>query len=358
MTSARTIDAAASASVAKVKPVKCVIWDLDETLWQGTLLEDRVVVLRPEIRQILETLDQRGILHSIASRNEHDDAIRLLHEFQIDHFFLRPQINWGSKAESIKTIGRELGLGTDTFLFVDDQAFERDEVRFVLPEVRTIDIGAIETLVERDDLRPQVITADAQQRRQLYQAEIAREAAEKTFVGSNEDFLASLDMQLSIHRAGEHDLARAEELTIRTNQLNATGITYSYSELDGFRTSPRHRLLIARLSDRYGSYGTIGLALVECEASAWTVRLMLMSCRVVSRGVGTIMLREIIDHAFRSNVALHADFVATGRNRMMYITYQLAGFREFETRQDRAVLRYQGGPPAPRPSYLKVEAEL
>ena len=356
MTSVRTEGAVTSPATHKIKPVKCVVWDLDETLWVGTLLEDGIVRLRPEARVVLETLDARGILHSIASRNERDDAIRMLKEFEIDQLFLHPQINWGSKAESIKTISRKLNIGIDSLLFIDDQAFERDEARFVLPELRTIDASAVSLLLDQEEVNPSAISNDAKYRRRRYQADIERQAAEDAFVGPNEEFLASLEMTLTLHLAGEEDLMRAEELTVRTNQLNATGITYSYSELDQFRGSSNHRLVIAELSDCYGSYGKIGLALVECEPSAWTIRLLLMSCRVMARGVGTVVLREIVERAYHAKVALFADFVATSRNRMMYVTYQFAGFSDFVKMEDRTLLRHDGRPPAARPSHVRVNA--
>jgi FkbH-like protein len=140
-------------------------------------------------------------------------------------------------------------------------------------------------------------------------------------------------MVLTIFPAEEEDLRRAEELTVRTNQLNTTGYTYSYDELSHLRQSEQHRLLMARLEDKYGSYGNIGLALVECEEGeeeAWTIKLLLMSCRVMSRGVGSIMLGHIMNLARSNNVRLRAEFIPNGRNRMMDITYRLTGFHERE----------------------------
>ena len=92
---------------------------------------------------------------------------------------------------------------------------------------------------------------------------------------------------------------RAEELTVRTHQLNTTGYTYSYEELDELRHSPDHLLLIAGLDDVFGSYGKIGLSVVELGPQSWTIKLLLMSCRVISRGVGTVMLTHIMKLAKR-----------------------------------------------------------
>jgi FkbH-like protein len=162
----------------------------------------------------------------------------------------------------------------------------------------------------------------------MYRSAIQRDAAEQEFIDDDRDFLGTLGMVLRIDRAGEQDLQRAEELTVRTSQLNSTGVTYSYAELDRFCTSPDHLVLVAGLDDRFGSYGTIGLALIETGQPIWKLKLLLMSCRVMSRGVGGVLLNEILRLANRHATGLVAEFAETGRNRSMYITYRFAGFTE------------------------------
>src|SRR5258708_39532021 len=123
--------------------IKCVVWDLDGTLWQGTLLEGDDLILTPGMKGVIQELDNRGILQSIASKNDYVVAWEKLAAFGLDEYFLHPQINWANKSDSIKAIADKLGIGLDTFVFVDDQAFERDEVRYFLPEVATIDAADI-----------------------------------------------------------------------------------------------------------------------------------------------------------------------------------------------------------------------
>jgi FkbH-like protein len=135
-------------------------------------------------------------------------------------------------------------------------------------------------------------------------------------------------MVMTISPAPGNDLERAEELTVRTNQLNSTGRTYSREQLAELGQSDDHRLLIARLEDKYGSYGRIGLALVETGDTHWTVKLLLTSCRVMSRGVGTVLLDHVMREARDAGVSLRAHFVRTPQNRIMLITFRFAGFRE------------------------------
>ncbi|HEX3045085.1 MAG TPA: HAD-IIIC family phosphatase, partial [Bacillota bacterium] len=229
-------------SEKKSQKIKCVIWDLDNTIWNGVILEDQHVTLRPGIINILKTLDERGILQSISSKNEYELAMAKLTEFGIQEYFIYPQINWNPKSESVKTIVQSINIGMDTIAFIDDQVFEREEVKFSLPEVLTIDATQLDQLLDMPEMNPRFITEDSKLRRVMYQSDIQRNQAEEKFEGPQEEFLASLNMILTIGPVAEGDLQRAEELTVRTHQLNTTGYTYSYEELDNFRKSKGHRL--------------------------------------------------------------------------------------------------------------------
>jgi FkbH-like protein len=308
--------------------IKCVVWDLDDTVWEGTLLEGDDLRLRPGVAEAMRGLDERGILNSVASRNDHTAAMEALERFGLADLVVAPQIGWGAKSASVRAIAAEINIATDTLAFVDDQPFERDEITHELPEVLCIDAADVATILGRAEMQPQFVTEDSRRRREMYVADAHRRRDEDTHAGPAGDFLASLDLRMTIAPATEDDLQRAQELTVRTNQLNATGYTYSYDELDALRTSSDHDLLVATLSDRYGSYGTIGLCLVQRGRSTWRLKLLLMSCRVMSRGVGGLLLGHVVNAARDAGVRLRAEFVPTERNRAMFITYKFAGFRE------------------------------
>lgn len=314
----------------KEKEVKCLIWDLDNTLWSGVLSENDEVSLKPEIINIIKELDARGILQSVASKNNYEDAWQKLKDFGIDHYFLYPQINWNAKSAFLEEIQKKLNIGMDTIAFIDDQKFELDEVKSCFPEVECLDAKEYLSILSYKRFNPRFITEDASARRKMYQEDIQRQSEEVAFIGPKNKFLQTLQLNFSISSANENDLKRAEELTVRTNQLNATGITYSYEELDKFRLSPIHELLVCELNDKYGTYGKIGLVLIEKQDNIWIIRLLLMSCRVISRGVGTVLLGYVMREVLRNGVKLRADFKATDRNRAMYIAYKFAGFYEIE----------------------------
>lgn len=348
---------AAAVHAAKKKEkqsIKCVVWDLDNTVWDGILLEDPEVKLRPHVVHILKTLDERGILHSIASRNDHGVAMAKLREFGIDEYFLYPQINWNSKAASIAQIAQDINIGLDAVAFVDDQPFEREEVAFSHDKVLCIDSALLEDLLDQPEFNPRFLTDDSKVRRQMYMADIARNREEADYVGPKEEFLATLEMIFTIAPCREEDLKRAEELTVRTNQLNTTGYTYSYEELDALRKSPRHKLLISSLEDRHGTYGKIGLTLIEMDEEAWTVKLLLMSCRVMSKGVGMIMIHHVLRMAKEAGVRLRAEFVSNDRNRQMLITYRFAGFKEVEKVGEVSLMENDFSAIQPPPPYVDL----
>ncbi|MEH1779527.1 MAG: HAD-IIIC family phosphatase [Nostoc sp.] len=337
------------------KVIKCVVWDLDNTLWHGVLLEDEKVSLRENIVNIIQTLDGRGILQSIASKNEPATAIAKLEEFSLKEYFLYPQINWNSKASSLKEIASLLNIGIDAIAFIDDQLFELEEVKFSCPKILCINADEIGYIVDMPVMNPRFITEDSKLRRLMYLNDIERNSFEKEFIGTQEEFLATLNMTFTISSAQEDDLQRAEELTIRTNQLNTTGYTYSYDDLNQFRQSDKHKILISSLEDKYGNYGKIGLALVECEEVVWTLKLLLMSCRVMSRGVGTIMLNHIMKLAKNNNVRLRAEFISNNRNRMMYISYKFSGFQEIDKNGDLLILENDLSRIQAIPEYVNVK---
>jgi FkbH-like protein len=338
--------------------VKCVVWDLDNTLWHGVLMEDGEVVLREGVAQAVRELDARGIVQSVASRNDAQTAQARLREAGLAEYFLVPQIGWSAKSESVRRIATVLNLGLDAFLFLDDDPFEREEVSKAHPQVRVAEVTDVKELLSSPALTPATVTVDGSRRRLMYQAELQRTETEQAYTGTREEFLASLDMRLAVRSAEEGDLRRAEELTVRTHQLNATGYTYSYEELDAFRTSSRHSLIVAELSDRFGDYGAIGLALIERDAGTWTVKLLLVSCRVMARGIGTVLLNHIVGRAKAGGVRLIGEFVPTRTNRPMLIAYRFAGFETESEREEVLLLERRSTDMPVIPGYIQLDSTL
>lgn len=244
----------------------------------------------------------------------------------------------------------------DTILFIDDQIFERDEVSAAHPEVSIVDASNYNKLLGMATLMPKVITEDSCRRRLMYIEEQQRKGDELVYQGTPIDFLKSLNMVFTISKANESDLQRAEELTVRTNQLNSTGVQYSSDELKELLNSPHHHLWICELTDKYGSYGKIGLVLVEVQEEAWVIHLLLMSCRVISRGVGTVLLSFLMKEAKAQAKGLRAVFRRTERNRQMLLTYQFANFVERECVEDIIIFENDLTKIQEYPPYIQVDS--
>ncbi|MER6778104.1 MULTISPECIES: HAD-IIIC family phosphatase [unclassified Streptomyces] len=349
--------------------VKCVVWDLDDTLWDGTLLEGDDLSVPEANRQLVRTLDEHGILQSVASRNEPDAVTERLRAFGLDEYFLYPQVGWSAKSASLRAVAQELNISPESVLFVDDSEFERAEVAGALPSVRCMTRQELHALVAAGDVLPAQVTDDARRRRAMYLAESRRRTHEVAFDGPAAEFLESLDMTLRVRGASTADLARAAELTQRTHQLNTTGITFGQDELASLIRDPGHRVLVAELDDRFGTYGTVGLAVVATgttgQAGAgpravvppWTIRLLLMSCRVMGRNIGTSLIAAVAGLAEAHGAGTVAHFRPTDRNRQMLVTYRFAGF-SVESRTDDLVvlsLPEAGGPAVP--GYVRLVVE-
>lgn len=333
--------------------IKLVIWDLDNTLWEGTLSEGGGSTLRPGAREAVLELDRRGIVQSVASKNDGAAAMARIREFGLEDYFLCPRISWGPKSAGVGAILSALNIKPEAAAFVDDSEFERDEVRHILPRVNAYDGASLSDMIALPEFQVPFITEDAANRRQMYRADLARQSAESAFEGSADEFLATLGMELDISPVTEEDIKRVEELTVRTHQLNSTGYTYDYNELVSMIDDPRRVFLICGLRDKYGDSGKVGLLLME-RGEAFRIKLLIVSCRVMSRGIGSALLAYATQLAAREGKPLLAEFFETEYNRIMYITYKLAGFEDQEENGSALLLRYAGDEPIPMPDYLRV----
>lgn len=339
--------------------IKLVIWDLDNTLWKGVISEEDNIVISEEIQYVIKKLDERGILQSIASKNDYERAMHYLKIAGIEEYFLYPQINWNPKSENINYIIKKLNLGSDAVAFIDDQEFELSEVKFHIPEITCIKSENIPTLLQRKDMIPEYITNDSYKRRIFYLNDQKRNEIEKNFAGTSEEFLCTLGMVLNLKRACKEDLMRCAELTVRTHQLNSTGYTYTFDELANMLNDRRYILGVAELNDIYGEYGKIGVMLIKKNNNkSWTLKLLLTSCRVISRGIGSAILKWLINYTIKQHIELYAEFVPTNRNRIMEIMYSSLGFSMVDRCSELEILQCNRKELFEMPAYLEFKPEI
>ncbi|QMU67392.1 HAD-IIIC family phosphatase [Streptacidiphilus sp. P02-A3a] len=335
--------------------IKCVVWDLDDTLWEGVLAEGGGTVLRPGVLDTLEALDQRGILHSVASKNEPGRALERLRELGVADYLLCPQISWEPKSSLVAAIAKHLNIGLDSLLFIDDSPFERAEVADVHPQVWCLDSAEAATLADLPAF-DRVPTPDGAVRRRRYQQAEVRRDYEESFQGPRAEFLKTLDLRLTVAPATPDDLLRSAELTERTHQLNTTGLVFDAAQLAALIPRADQRLLVIGLEDRFGGYGTVGIVLLGTDAREWRIRLFLMSCRVMGRNVGGAVLALLAREADAAGVDLTADFLANDVNRPMYMVYRLAGFTETGREGEVQRLRLRPGVGRANPDYVALNS--
>jgi methoxymalonate biosynthesis protein len=323
--------------------VKCLVWDLDNTLWSGTLLESADCRLRPGVRRVLTELDRRGVLQSVASRNDPDHALRVLERKGIRALFLHPQIGWDSKVRNVVTIAERLGIALDAVAFIDDEPFERAQVQQLLPDVRTYPAEACRSLPALPEFSPATLSSESRRRRRSYVGLDARDTASRTSGMSQTEFLAWCATKLTLRPARPDDVPRIQELLQRTHQLNATGIVWSPGQIREWLARSGWRVFVAELRDRFVDYGRIGVAACRCHGSTWELVTFLLSCRVLSRGIAGFFLAWVRQQAGQEGAGtFHARFRRGERNHLMEQLFRLAGLSVSGRRRDGTVI--YGGP--------------
>ncbi|BBF92620.1 HAD-IIIC family phosphatase [Blastochloris tepida] len=337
---ARLPEAAPSKSVPAAK-VKCVAWDLDNTVWRGVLVEDGAagLTIRPEAVALVHRLDERGIIQTIVSKNNHDEAMAVLRDAGLADHFLHPAINWGQKSANLRQIATRLNIGLDTFALIDDQPFERQEVASALPMVRTYPEVPLDALLERPEFDVPVTSA-SRQRRLSYLTEVERERALEVFSGDYAGFLRSCGITVRIFTPSTpQEIARCLELIDRTNQLNLSGRRYEPQAFAELLADPAVLCFAIDCADRFGSYGLVGFASIAGWDGTPTLRDFVMSCRVAQKRVEHCVLGWAARRArARGHAKLNADLRVTARNTPLTKVFEDMRFATETAEADRRLL--------------------
>jgi FkbH-like protein len=258
--------------------LKCVVWDLDDTLWHGTAMEMEALP-EPASLELPRSLVARGILNCVATRNPPSLRAELEAQAWFAELFVDAEVGWDPKSTSLQRLADRLELSLDTFAYVDEDAFARAEVASALPEVRVLDIAGLRATLS--DM-PAAATPEARRRTELYREERRRSEAEAGFAGTREEFLRSCEMRLTLATAVAGDAERLAELMQRTRQYNSSGAEWSLERVRARIDDPGWLVATVRLADRFGDYGLVGAAFVE--RATGTVDSLTISCRVAGRG--------------------------------------------------------------------------
>jgi len=337
---------------------KCVVLDMDNTLWGGILGEDGVDGINlgasypgnafSRFQKALKGLSRRGIMLAAASKNNPQDVDEVFakqnHMVLEKDDFVAMEVHWNPKSESIKSIASDLNIGLGQIVFVDDSGFECEEVRAALPEVTVIHLnGRPETYIDQvvnSGLFDGVsVTAEDANRADLYRTRAEGEKLRRS-TANLEDFYRDLELTVTVKPVDESSFARVAQLTQKTNQFNATTRRYSEAEIRSFAADPEWICLAIEVADRFGDHGLVAVALAEFDSDVLRIDTFLMSCRVIGRTVETAILGAIfIEGKELGARSIIGEIIETKKNPPVRDFYERHGFVPGETLGD--LIRWQ-----------------
>ena len=327
------------------KATKCIVLDMDNTLWGGVLGEDGPsgIALGPQWpgsefvdfqRELLD-LQRQGILLALCSKNNEGEALAVLREHPSmlirESHLAAYRINWEDKASNIRALAHELNIGLDHMLLIDDSPHERAWVRQQIPELRVPElpvdpsmyanwVGSLPSLIVLQQ------TTEDTRRTQQYQESRSREAYRGS-VDSVEAFLRGLGLRVDIALVDDDSMARVVQLLAKTNQFNLTTRRHDEPTIRRRTSSGEWRVYTMRVTDSFGDFGLTGIAIAEPGEETWHLESFLMSCRVIGKSVETALLARIAEDARAAGAtALSAEFLDSGRNQVASTFLSAHGF--------------------------------
>ena len=300
------------------KKIKCLCWDLDNTLWDGVIGEvgPENVTVNSNVKFLIEELDKRGILQSICSKNEFQIAWDHLVKLGLNKYFLYPQINWGPKSSSIKEISKKLNIGIDTIGFLDDSDRELYEVKTSLPLVEVFHANTKDKLLHLQQFMV-AETSVSKSRREMYLDEQLRSSDFSRFDRTAEDFLRESCLVLKIGKLDKNEkISRCLELLQRTNQFNFSAQRYTKKDFEQFIVSSKHKIFCGDLSDRYGALGIIIFMSINISSNIPIIDEFAMSCRAAQKYVDLGLFQWASQHiGVGPKSQIQIKYKDTGKNK-------------------------------------------
>jgi len=345
-----------------VKPLlslskKCIVLDLDNTLWGGVVGEDGFEGIRlgpeppgnayVEFQKRLLALFQRGVILAVNSRNNPEDALKVIreHPYMIlrEENFASVRINWSDKVSNLRELADEINIGLDSMVYLDDDPVNRELVRKMLPDVLVVDLPEdpsyyVNALMELNCFNIFHVTEDDKKRGLMYSQERRRLEAQSSF-SDLKSFLKTLEIKVEIQKANSFSIPRISQLTLRTNQFNLTTKRYQEEKIRELTKSGDFLVYSARVKDKFGDYGITGVVIITLKSKdEWEIDTFLLSCRVLGRGVEKTILSWIMEEAKKAKVKrLVGTYIPTQKNPVCKDFYEDNGFKKINDRSYKYV---------------------
>jgi len=332
-------------ALGKVK--KCIVLDLDNTLWGGIVGEDGFdgIALGEDypgscfrgLQKELFKLYQRGIMLAINSKNNENDVFEVIdkHPGMIlrRNHFAAYRINWKDKATNLLELAEELNIGIESMIFIDDNSRECELIRQTFPECTVVELPETvynfpKIIQELNGIENIRLTEEDKKKGEMYQAQIARRNIRKT-VSNLEDYLKSLDIEVIFEVANNFSISRIAQLTQKTNQMNLTTRRYSEADIRSFTANNNSLVYSVSARDKLGDHGIIGVIILKISGNECFIDTFLLSCRVIGLTIEQSMLAYIHEKAReRGCKLLIGEYIPTKKNKPAADFYEKAKFRK------------------------------
>ena len=359
-----------------IKPItganrKCIVLDLDNTLWGGIIGEDGFDGIElghspngkafVDFQKELLSLWNQGIILAINSKNNFDDAMNVIKEHPNmilrEKNFASIKINWNDKAENLKQIANEINIGLNSIVFFDDDKLNQERIKHEFPEVLTVELSSDPSyfsaiLKDLNDFNVLQRTEDDVKRGEMYAQQRERKEFQKS-ISNLDDFLEQLDIQVKMKKTSEFLIPRISQLTLKTNQFNLTTKRYQEEEIRNFANNDKFIVGCAQVLDKFGDNGITGVYIINKEDKVWNIDTFLLSCRIMGRGVENGILSQILIDAKNNGIEeIRANFIPTKKNKPAENFLSDFGF---EKNDDYWI--YKLNNEIKLPKHLKVEIE-
>lgn len=339
--------------------IKLVIWDLDNTLWNGTVYytDKDNIKLKLGTKEALKELSKRGIKNTICSKNYYEDVEKMLEKFEIKKFFDSAEVNWGLKSDNIGKLIKKYNVNQSEVLFVDDDAFQRAEVLSQLPNIKAIELGDPLDILALDFIRHENETEEDKERVKILKEQRNREEAEKNHKGDYKEFLKNCDIKMVIRKVEEKDWERVVQLFNRTNELNTTGNRYELEKLKKQYDNKEIEVYVSELTDKFGDYGLIAECILDTRTKDWEIKDLTVSCRTMGRGIGSALLIAMMHEAKKRNAkSIKGILREIESNWRMKPLYLKRGFKVIKKNGNETIYGYEFTEELPQfHPWLKVE---
>ena len=350
---------------------KCIVLDLDNTLWGGIVGEDGFDGVElgqtpngkafVEFQKQLLALWEQGIILAINSKNNYDDAMKIInkHPNMIlrEKNFASIRINWNDKAENLKQIANEINIGLNSIVFFDDDRINQERIIQEFPEVLTVKLPNdpsqyVSILKDLNDFSVLHRTEDDTKRGEMYVQQRERNELQKS-VTNLDEFLKQLNIIVKIKKSNEFLIPRISQLTLKTNQFNLTTRRYQENEIKELSYNSKFEVGCAQVLDKFGDNGITGVYIINKNQKSWIIDTFLLSCRIMGRGVEDAILSKILTNAKQNGVEeIKAEFIPTTKNKPAENFLASSGFKK-----ENKFWIYKLNNNIKSPNHLKVEIE-